>query len=230
MRNKKLRSVFTNVARAGNVSYEANPENKEYSFLYYSRYTPYVPLPLVISGKDIIPVAVRKTIGRLRSSGYLKMIKGSFNVKYDYLTIMGTRGGSYYAVGPGCFYAKANRLAKELTPVFVMCIHGSIYNPEMNFIENIHENKMYLEVFMHNDIRSVNSTLWKYIRKQYIPLLQLEGIRFSFMRPEQIQELTTTTYQKPKFTELEQIQAYRESIQQKASLQNAFTNTSIATI
>lgn len=154
------------------------------------------------------------------------MINRTLSPNRDYLGQYLTRGNRCFAVGPGCIYAMPNRDSDRLIPIFVMVMSQHRYE-QQGIDEWMNNDKHYLEVFFHHHIRGVNSTLWGYIRNLYIPLLQLEGIRFQFMPPHEIMDLTTISYQKPKFESLGEMKQYKQEVSKMASLKNVFSDTAI---
>lgn len=220
----QLRSLFTATNRSIR-KFENNPKNFSFFFNYFSKELPYLPLILLISMKDILPMAVRDPFYHSSTSDYKSMLRDATNLNQNYLTKRSTRGNKWFVTGPGCIYSLQNRHLSSPVPIFVVVMSQHVYSEDSR--EEWLKKKNNLEVLFHNNIRSVNSTLWGYIRNIYIPLLQLEGIRFQFLPPDIIMDLTTTSYQKPKFKSMKEMTEYKKEINELGSLKRVFEDTEI---
>jgi len=220
-----MKRLFKNIGSSR--LYEDRIGNIRYLFKYFSEHLPYLPLPLVISQKPIIPVTVYNPSYRFGgSSSYKEMLRKTLLMHSNYLVESHTRGNNFFLYGAGCMFHVPDPELSTITPIFIMTLQSPQYHRQ-DIEEVIKKDKQYLEVFFHNDIRSVNQTLWGYIRNLYIPLLQLERISFQFKDPRQIMDLTMTSYKKPKFTSLEEMKDYKKELSRIGSLKNVFNNTSI---
>lgn len=203
-------------------SIDRDIRNRKVAPLFFSGYTPYTPLACMPYTDEVIPIMIDEgdipnRWGRVHT--YADMVEVSVTINPVVMLGSRTVNRKRFAIGSGSIYLVPSVEPLQLVPIFQTVVPSFLHMSNYMDLDNlIYKYKDHIEVFLHNDIRSVSTTLWNDIRERYIPLLQREQVRFFFKPPEKINELTLISYQKPQFTDFEQMNQYQEEVQKSGSL------------